>query len=312
MCGIFEIFSFRLKMERSMPSFSTGMLWIKKVGYYYLNRVKVKATDWILIVDESIGIGQEKLLVILGIRASQIDFTRPLKIDDMEPIIVKSKKGWTGVEISKELEISKQLLGNVMYATTDAGSTIKKGLKLSKINHVYDVTHAIAIMLEKIYKEDADFKEFTSLMGQMRLKLCCSKHAHIIPPNQRSKSRFLNIDILTKWSMKVLIALEKNNLSEQEKELLQWVNDKKFFIEEMSQIITTVEELSKILKYNGLSNKTKKLCNKNLKVCNKTPKQKHFKKMFTDYLNTNAVQVSRKNKILLCSSDIIETTFGKN
>ncbi|MEA3446267.1 MAG: hypothetical protein U9R19_16230 [Bacteroidota bacterium] len=75
-----------------MPSFTTGMLWVKKVGYYCLNRIKVQADDWILIVDESIGIGQEKLLVVLGIRSSQIDFTRPLKIEDMEPIVVKSKK----------------------------------------------------------------------------------------------------------------------------------------------------------------------------------------------------------------------------
>ena len=144
-------------MERSMPSFSTGMLWVKKVGYYCLNRLKTKADDWILIVDESIGIGQEKLLVVLGIRSSQIDFTRPLKIEDMEPIIVKSKNRWTGVEISRELDTSKQLVGNVIYATTDAGSTIKKGLRLSKIIHLYDVTHAIAIMLEKIYKEHAEF-----------------------------------------------------------------------------------------------------------------------------------------------------------
>ncbi|MEA3446268.1 MAG: hypothetical protein U9R19_16235 [Bacteroidota bacterium] len=121
----------------------------------------------------------------------------------------------------------------------------------------------------------------------------------------------MNIDILTKWGMKVLKALEKNDLSQQEKELLQWVNDKKFFIEEMNQIITTVEELSKILKYDGLSNKTKKQCCKSLKICNKTTRQKQFKKMFIDYLNTNAAYITRKHKTLLCSSDIIETTFGK-
>ena len=54
--------------------------------------------------------------------------------------------------------------------------------------------------------KDSDFNELTKLMGEMRQKLCCSKHAHIIPPNQRSKSRFLNIDILTGWGMKVLVA----------------------------------------------------------------------------------------------------------
>lgn len=271
----------------------------KKVGYYCLNKIKIKADDWILIVDESIGIGQEKLLVVLGIRSSQIDFTRPLRIQDMEPIIVKSSKKWTGEAIHKELEISKQLVGNVIYATTDGGGTIKKGLKLSEIRHVYDLTHAIAIMLEKIYKEDVDFKELTHLMGQMRLKLCCSEHAHIIPPNQRSKSRFLNINILARWGMQVLKALDNNGLTEKEIELLKWIGDKKLFIEEMNQIIEVVEEVSKTLKNNGLSKKTKRQCCKHLKTCNKTARQKHFKKMFGEYLDTNSGQISKINKILI-------------
>lgn len=298
-------------MERNTPSHSTGMLWVKKVGYYCLNRPKTNADDWILILDESIGIGQEKLLVILGIRASQIDFTRPLKIQDMEPIIIKSKKKWTGEDISEELEKSKTLLGGVLYATTDGSSTLKKALRLSEINHIYDATHAIAIMLEKLYKEDSNFKELTNQMGQMRLKLCCSQYAHIIPPNQRSKSRFLNIEILTNWGMKVLAALKKDDLTNDEKKLLQWVGDKKSFIEEMNQIIGIIEKLSVLLKNNGLSSKTKKQCYMLLKNFNQTPRQYQFKRLFIEYVNKNATHIKSKSKTLLCSSDIIETTFGK-
>ena len=287
------------------------MLWVKKVGYYCLNQPKTKADDWILILDESIGIGQEKLLVVLGIRASQIEFNRPLRIQDMEPLIIRSRKKWTGEDISNELEASKALVGKVLYATTDGSSTLKKALRLSGIDHVYDVTHAIAIMLEKLYKKDADFIEFTCQMGQMRLKLCCSKHAHIIPPNQRSKSRFLNIDILTGWGMKVLAALKKDGLTKEEKGLLQWVADKKSFIEEMSQIIETIEAISIILKNNGLSKDTKRGCLRILKKCKKTPRQKQFKGLFKDYLGTNAAQINKQSKTIMCSSDIVESTFGK-
>jgi hypothetical protein len=74
---------------------------VKKVGYYCLNQPKTKADDWILILDESIGIGQEKLLVVLGIRASQIEFNRPLRIQDMEPLIIRSRKKWTGEDRDK-------------------------------------------------------------------------------------------------------------------------------------------------------------------------------------------------------------------
>jgi hypothetical protein len=311
MSGVFEIFSVCMKMERSVPSFSSGMLWIKKVGYQRLNQAKVIADDWILILDESIGIGQEKLLVVLGIRRSQIDFERPLSIQDMEPIIVKSKKSWTGEDIAKELIICKEKVGGVIYATTDGGSTIKKGLRISNIPRVYDLTHAIAIMLEKLYKNDLEFQEFTQTMGQMRLKLCCSKFAHIIPPNQRSKSRFLNIDILSDWCVKVLIALEKNHLSLQERELLQWVYDKKDFVQELNQIILLIEETSLVLKYNGLSKKTAKKCTRIMKSCKRTTRQKQFKILFNEYLKSNTAQITKRNEILLCSSDVIESNFGK-
>jgi len=311
MSGVFEIFSVCMKMDRAFPSFSSGMLWIKKVGYHRLNQAKVIADDWILILDESIGIGQEKLLVILGIRRSQIDFDRPLSIQDMEPIIVKSKKSWTGEDIANELKMCKEKVGGVIYATTDGGSTIIKGLRLSNIPRVYDLTHAIAIMLEKIYKNDPVFQEFTYIMSQMRSKLCCSQYAHIIPPNQRSKSRFLNIDILSDWCVKVLIALEKNNLSHLEREHLQWVYDKKDFVLEMNQIIILIEEISLILKYKGLNKKTAKKCTQMMKSCKRTIRQKQFKVMFNEYLKNNTAIITKRNETLLCSSDVIESTFGK-
>jgi hypothetical protein len=169
------------------------MLWVKKAGYCQLQLPKEKADDWIIIADESIGIGQEKALVVLGIRRGKIDFTRPLKLQDMDPVLVKSKERWTGEDIALELEGVKQKLGTVIYAVTDAGSTLKSGLKRANIDHVYDITHAMAIALEKLYKNDDDFKDYANKAGQMRLKLCYSKNAHLIPPNQRSKARFLNI-----------------------------------------------------------------------------------------------------------------------
>lgn len=294
-----------------MPSNSTGMLWVKKVGHYTLTKPKEIADDWVLIIDESIGIGQEKLLVILGIRASQIVFTRPLRIQDMEPIVVKSRTSWTSEDIHDEIEKSKTLLGGILYATTDGDASIKKALRLSEIIHVYDVTHAIAIMLEKLYKKDENFIELVSQMAQMRSKLCCGKNAHIIPPNQRSKSRFLNIDILTDWCKKVFIALEKGDLTTEEKALLQWIENKKTFIEDMIQIIETIRELSIVLKNNGLNKTTKKECLQIIKKCSKTSKQKQFKELFKEYLKSNIKFIGKCTKNLMCSSDIIESTFGK-
>lgn len=304
------IVNFYLNIEFSAPSFSTAKLWVKKIGYYRLQSPKEKADDWIIIADESIGIGQEKVLVVLGIRQSKIDFTRPLKIQDMEPITVKSMEKWTGQDIANELEIVKEKLGTIKYAVTDAGSSLKKGLKLAGINHVYDITHSIAIALERIYKNDVEFQSYINQAGQMRYKLCCSKYAHLMPPNQRSKSRFLNIDIINKWGMSASVALNKDNLSSGEAEQLQWIKGIELFIIEMNILISVVEKISIILKNEGLSKKSKAKCIALLKDC-KRGRLKQFRDHMILYLQENGKYINYESKKLLCCSDIIESTFGK-
>lgn len=307
---VFVTFNLYLNIELSSPSFSTTMLWIKKIGYAQLQSVKQKADDWIIIVDESIGIGQEKVLVVLGIRRSQVDFTRPLLLQDMEPITVKSKERWTGQDIANELKIVKEKLGTIIYAVTDGGITLKYGLKDVGIKQVYDITHAIAICLQRLYEKDENFKDYAHKAGQMRFKLCCSRHAHLIPPNQRSKSRFLNIDTISKWGMKVLHALQNNEISPEDRAQLEWVKEKEPFIIEMDLIMSTVQEISIILKNKGLSKQTKSRCSSLLRNCKKG-KLKIFKEYMINYLSEYTKQISRRKEILLCCSDIIESTFGR-
>jgi len=307
---IFASFNLYLNLELSSPSVSTTKLWIKKIGYAKLQSVKEKADDWIIIIDESIGIGQEKVLVILGIRRSKVDFTRPLRLQEMEPILVKSREKWTGTDIANELKNVANKLGKIIYAVSDAGSTLKYGLKETGIVWVYDITHAIAIILDKIYRNDEQFKEFTHNAGQMRFKNCCSKQAHLIPPNQRSKSRFLNIDIISAWGIKALKAYNKNDVSEEDRMNLKWVKTIESFIIEMNLIMTIVQEISIILKNEGLSKKTMTKCINCLKKCS-TGKLLQFKKYMLEYLKENTKHIRKYKEKLVCCSDIIETTFGK-
>jgi len=307
---VFSAFSLYLNLELSSPSFSTTKLWVKKIGYAKLTSPKEKADDWILILDESIGIGQEKVLVILGARRSNIDFSRPLKLQDMEPLLVKSSEKWTGHDIGQELEIVKGKLGRVVYAVTDGGSSLKLGLKNAGIGQVYDITHAIAIFLDRIYRDDVAFKSFAHNAGQMRFKLCCSKNAHLIPPNQRSKSRFLNIDVLSKWAIKALDAYDSDRLSGEGKAQLEWLKEIECFVKEMDLLISKIQDISIILKNEGLSKKTKRRCIGLLKGLKKG-RLLRFKKQMIEYLNKNTVHITKYKEKLLCCSDVIESTFGK-
>ena len=46
-------------------------------------------------------------------------------------------------------------MGKFKYAVGDYGSDLKNGLSLSKIPHIQDLSHLIALIIEKLYKKDA-------------------------------------------------------------------------------------------------------------------------------------------------------------
>ena len=79
------------------PHWSTGRWWLLRVGYYLLHRVKQLADDWVLFLDHSTQLGQERTLLILGIRLRNLPPSgQSLSLADMEVIdlvpVVKSDK----------------------------------------------------------------------------------------------------------------------------------------------------------------------------------------------------------------------------
>jgi len=63
-----------------------------KLGYYNLTKKQIIANDWIYIIDHSIQLGKEKLLLILGIRAKDLPKDRALKYEDTEIIDLQPVK----------------------------------------------------------------------------------------------------------------------------------------------------------------------------------------------------------------------------
>ena len=66
------------RCDETAPDWSTGRLWLLRIGLAALLRPKVVAEDWVWMIDHSIQIGQCKCLVILGIRLG--DFRRPAAV----------------------------------------------------------------------------------------------------------------------------------------------------------------------------------------------------------------------------------------
>jgi len=71
------------------PSWSSTRLWLLRLGYYKLTRSKEEGDDWVWIVDHVVQTGQEKCLLIVGIRLSAVPAAGEyLTHADVEPIAI--------------------------------------------------------------------------------------------------------------------------------------------------------------------------------------------------------------------------------
>ncbi len=312
----FRIINLYYNLSVRTPSHVTISNWVKKIGYYQIVKPLEKAKDWVIIVDESIQLGPEKLLVILALRSSCIDFTRPLNYKDVDVVTLISKQGWNAEKIRDEIKIVEKKLGKIAYAVSDKGTSITKALDMCSISQIHDITHRISIVVKKIYKTDVEFTEFIKALATTRLQVQQSKIAHILPPQQRSKCRFMNLKPLSEWGIKAINLLNqerqrkrKNITTKEIISKLEWLNNKEPFIQEMRKIMEVIDKIFSLTKSHGLNKSNVNKCRSFMSSL-KTPKGKIFKKELNLYFK-EIMNMELPDKKILCTSDIIESAFGK-
>jgi len=303
------IFAVSANLWFRQPTHATVINWVHKVGYYELMREKEKADDWVILLDHSMGLGRDKVFVVYGIRQSQIDFSRALRSQDLVTLMVVSKEKWDG-EIVRDclLEVEEQV-GKIIYAVGDYGPDLKKGLRLAGIKHVHDIGHRIALILEKMYKNDARYQEFLRKLTEMIKQLGQTELAYIIPPKQRKKARYQNMSVRIGWAVRMLKCLRESRIGTEEREKMEWMEEYRDIIEELSAITTATRAIEKVLKCSGLSRHTASKCRKITKKLT-TEKGKIVHKRVAEYLRDSLLLLP-ENKTTLCSSDILESSFGK-
>jgi len=307
--SILKIMSLMFGLELSFPSPSSIQNWEKKLGYSRLDQMGSSDQEWVLILDESISVGQQKLLLILGVELSKYSFGGSLRFEDMQVLYLGIGKSWKGEGISKELEQLKSKGFSISYAVSDGGTNLGKGLRISKLIQVKDCTHALGNLLKKQYSTNESFIAFSKQCGIFKRQVMLGKDAFMMPPTQRVKGRFLNLEPLSNWAYKMLLLIKKKDsmLNAEQKEKLAWLNTYQTLIIQIYEQCKTMNRLFKILKNEGLSQQSAQQCRSVLRNSKATI---FFKKGVRQYLKTNLALMKSKQPIICCS-DIIESYFGK-
>jgi hypothetical protein len=230
--------------EENSPVWSTGRLWLLRVGLAALLGPKLIAEDWVWMLDHSIQIGQCKCLVILGIRLSDFTIGRPLHHQDMELIDLVPMTNATKQTVAVCLEDAVSKTGVPRAIQSDHGADLHGAAEIFRQRHpetdeFYDIKHKAACLLKARLERDQRWKQFASLSGQAKFTTQQTQLACLVPPSQRSKARFMNLGDLVKWGRQTLALLDDPSPLQRLGLSLEQVHAKLGWLAEFREDLTT-------------------------------------------------------------------------
>ena len=180
-----------------VPAYTTIGYWTQELGLsvYKESCSLFKDKRYALIVDESMMIGSEKLLLTLAMPA--INAGSAITEKDITIVDISIAKSWNGTSIKNVLEKVADKIGHKPeYVISDNGFTVCKAVRDAGYAHHSDISHTLGMFLERAYKKEADFQELSNNVQLARFKYNMQDVAYVQPPSQRSIARFMN---MSKW-----------------------------------------------------------------------------------------------------------------
>ena len=192
-----------------------------------------------------------------------------------------------------------------------------KSLSGKKIAIVDDIGHVLANSLKAQFEDTRSYKGFLELINKGSARLRQTSLAFLVPPKLRTKGRFQSISKLAQWGEKILDILQERGRS-QEGSVLEKLRAAmpKFsrmrpFIERFAMTTVVINEVSSVLKNEGINQSTYREC----RVLAETlPARSKVRKRLLKWLKRHIsiqCRLGIKQTPLLVSSDIIECVFGK-
>jgi hypothetical protein len=312
-----------LKIPLPSPSWYSGRLWLLRVGYYKLTRQKEIANDWIWIVDHTVQIGADKCFVILGIRLSSLPPRgNCVSHEDVESICLDPVKKSNGKIVWQQLEKTIEKTGIPREIIGDHGSDLEKGIKDFCLQHqeicyIYDIKHKTAAVLKHELENDEKWLKFIELATKTKVSVQQTTLACLSPPNQRSKSRYMNVDILIKWGLKTLAFIdqqqkEKNNKFDNDQigEKLGWITAFREMLTELEDVLQIVETTESFVRKNGLYNGCYIELKESMVFMANTIRAKKVQGLLLAFVEEESSK-AKPDERLLGSSEVIESVFGK-
>lgn len=293
-----------------VPSYNTIDNWVRKCGLHELKQTPeaLKDVDYAAIIDECMMIGNEKLLPVLAVPSEHQG--HPLQLGDIRVIGFNVKPGWNAETVQETLEANINAVGKKPeYVITDNDHKMRKAISLSGNVWHRDISHTLAMFMERVYKDDAEFKEFNDRVETSKKQNCMKEIAYLQSPSQRAKARFMNLSDKVEWANTMLYMFDR--LTPDEQYTFSFIPSYASFIEEMKDMVSYIHYIEKAMKHNGLSKKTIAACRRHTCVTfmRGNDRMRKVGQQILDYLMQEE-RLLKDDEVVHNSSDIIESAFG--
>jgi len=261
---------------QSIPAPNTIQSWFLRIGLHSLNSPKEIADDWAIMLDHTCQLGNQKCLIILGIRISEwalID--RPLERKDMTVLMLDVVERSDGNMVQQQLVEVQKKIGTIASVTSDQGSDLVRGIEMFvesqanqnipnqvKLRVFKDYSHASSHILKANLLADSQWGLFLSLCGSTQPKVKQTSLGALAPPTQKVKGRYMSIGEMIRWGQEMLALVDETN-GELPKEIDRstfllkygWIKDFRRSLTKWYELDVLREQSLKLLRVAGYSSK---------------------------------------------------------
>lgn len=297
-------------MFGKVPAYTTIGYWAQELGLsvYKESCGLFRDVRYALIVDESMMIGSEKLLLTLAVPAENEG--HPITEKDIAIVDISVGKSWNSASIKEVLEkVANKIGHDPEYIISDNGSTIGKAVRDAGYKHHLDISHSLGMFLERVYKNEPDFQGLSKRISDARLKYNMQDVAFIQPPSQRSIARFLNMSKWVEWACRIQYVY--HTLRDDIKGIYGFIPRNASLVDELSEVMSCITKIEEDIKTNGISYESASRCKRLVvdSILQGNERQRRLAKYIMDYLDRETSFMD-EGDAHNASSDSIESTFG--
>jgi hypothetical protein len=316
---IFKAFALPLQV----PSRDIIRNWSCRNGVAILQQVE-PADDWVWMIDHSVQLGKMFVLVVLGIRSSDVPQGRALRRKDMTPLAVLPTNSRNKEEVGHQLTQLTEQIGTPIAILSDGACELHEGAQQLKTKgftgvHLDDIKHKVSNLLKKVLGGDERFKAFSANLGKTKALIQQTELEHLLPPRKKEKCRFMNVDRIIDWATMVehqLTLAAGVNSSEAERlmDKLGWLTE---FTDDLQVWRECRQVIGVVLRYaneQGVFTGATELLRTELSKCATESELAQFlvQKMIACYQSNEEqlVVLSQPSIRLPCSTEVLESAFG--